>query len=50
MREWINEIRMRSAKPLVMEIPGAEPAPKTLSLRELIESAVGIRLGVEGRS
>lgn len=45
MREKVDQLKMEMAKPLVLDIPGSKPAPKGRSLRDLVEEAVGIRLG-----
>ena len=40
----MNQLKMRSAVPLVVEIPGPEgPAPDEPSLREVIQRAVGVK-------
>ncbi len=50
-RQWadqmgpkLNQLKMTTLKPVVVEIPGSEPEPAGRSLRELVEEAIGIRL------
>ncbi len=50
-RQWadqmgpkLNQLKMTTLKPVVVEIPGSEPEPTGRSLRELVEEAIGIRL------
>lgn len=45
LREKMDRLKMSGAEPLVLSIPSAEPAAEGRSLRELVEEAVGIRLG-----
>lgn len=46
MRKEIDRLKMEAVEPLVLEIPGGEPAPSGPSLRELVRQAVGIRLSM----
>jgi V/A-type H+-transporting ATPase subunit F len=48
LREVVTELRMALAEPILLEIPGSEPGPAGPSLRQLVESAVGIELGGAG--
>lgn len=50
-RQWaaqmgteLNQLKMTTLKPVVVEIPGSEPEPAGRTLRELVEEALGIRL------
>lgn len=45
LREWVDELKMTSLHPVVLEIPSSEPAPSGRSLRRLVQEAIGIRLG-----
>ncbi len=47
MRERVDQLKMETAKPLVLDIPGSTPAPSGRSLREFVEEAVGVRLSHE---
>jgi V/A-type H+-transporting ATPase subunit F len=48
MREKVDQLKMEMAEPLVLEVPGSAPEPTGPSLRELVEKAVGVRLGELG--
>jgi V/A-type H+-transporting ATPase subunit F len=48
LRDEVSQLRMTLTEPILLEIPGSEPAPAGPSLRELVESAVGIELGAGG--
>lgn len=41
-----DRLKMESEKPLVLEIPGSQPAPSRQSLMELVQQAVGIPLSI----
>jgi V/A-type H+-transporting ATPase subunit F len=45
MADKINHLKMASAQPVILEIPGSEPSPAGKSLRQLVQEAVGISLG-----
>lgn len=45
MRETVDELKMTRMHPLVLEIPGEGTEAGGRSLRELVQQAVGIRLG-----
>lgn len=46
IRERVDAIRFERARPLIVEIPGPEgPLPGRKSLRQLVQEAVGIRVG-----
>lgn len=47
MREHVNELKMTSTEPLVLDIPGSEPAEQGPSLHELLEQALGMRIARE---
>lgn len=42
MREMVNNLKMQSMKPLVIEIPGAEMQPAEESFEDLVRRAIGI--------
>ena len=44
MREKVDQLKKDIPQPLVLDIPGSEPAAKGRSLREFVQEAVGIRL------
>ena len=45
-RERIDQLKVSSLAPLVVEIPGAEEAPHAAqSLHEFVQRAIGVRLG-----
>jgi V/A-type H+-transporting ATPase subunit F len=48
LQDVVSELRMSLAQPILLEIPGSEAGPAGPSLRELVESAVGIELGTGG--
>ncbi len=45
MQERIDRLKMTTLQPVILEIPGAIPAPSSHSLRALVQEAVGMRLG-----
>jgi V/A-type H+-transporting ATPase subunit F len=46
IRDRVDAIRMTSARPLIVEIPGPEgPAAGRKRLREFVQEAVGIHVG-----
>jgi len=45
MRERVDQLKGQMAEPLVLEIPGSAPEAEGQSLRELVEEAIGIRIG-----
>lgn len=48
IRPLVDEIRMERARPLITEIPGPEgPMPGHKTLRQMVQEAVGIRIGQE---
>ena len=48
IREDVDRIRLELDRPLIVEIPGPEgPMPGRKTLRQLVQEAVGIRLGQE---
>ena len=45
IREEVDRVRLEGARPLVVEVPGPEgPSKEKVSLRRLIQQAVGIRV------
>lgn len=51
VRELVDDIRMNRDRPLIVEIPGREgPMPGRKTLRQLVQEAVGIRIGQEESS
>jgi V/A-type H+-transporting ATPase subunit F len=48
LHDVMSELRMNLTEPILLEIPGSEPGPAGPSLRELVESAVGVELGTGG--
>jgi vacuolar-type H+-ATPase subunit F/Vma7 len=45
-RERVDQLKVSSLTPLLVEIPGATPAEVTPTpLRDLVQRAVGVRLG-----
>ena len=48
IRPLVDEIRIERGEPLIVEIPGPDgPLPGRKTLRQLVQEAVGIRLGQE---
>jgi V/A-type H+-transporting ATPase subunit F len=48
IRQDVDRIRLELDRPLIVEIPGPEgPMPGRKTLRQLVQEAVGIRLGQE---
>jgi len=48
VRELVDDVRMNRDRPLIVEVPGREgPMPGRKTLRQLVQEAVGIRLGQE---
>jgi len=48
IRELVDDIRMNRNRPLIVEIPGPQgPMPGRKTLRQLVQEAVGIRIGQE---
>lgn len=48
IRSLVDEIRMERARPLITEIPGPEGSmPGHKTLRQMVQEAVGIRIGQE---
>jgi V/A-type H+-transporting ATPase subunit F len=48
IRELVDDIRMNRDRPLIVEIPGPQgPMPGRKTLRQLVQEAVGIRIGQE---
>ncbi|HUU32147.1 MAG TPA: V-type ATP synthase subunit F [Phycisphaerae bacterium] len=51
VRELVDDVRMNRSQPLIVEIPGPQgPMPGRKTLRQLVQEAVGIRLGQEESS
>lgn len=51
VRELVDDVRMNRDRPLIVEIPGPQgPMPGRKTLRQLVQEAVGIRLGQEESS
>ncbi|HUX00103.1 MAG: V-type ATP synthase subunit F [Phycisphaerae bacterium] len=47
-RSLVDEVRLARPRPLIVEIPGPQgPMPGRKTLRQLVQEAVGIRLGRE---
>lgn len=44
MREKINNLKMQSMKPLVVEIPGSQMQPAGESIEDLVRRAIGISI------
>jgi len=44
LRDEVNRLKMSSLHPLVMEIPGSETTAPELSISEMVERAIGIKL------
>ena len=48
VRELVDDVRMNRDRPLIVEIPGPQgPMPGRKTLRQLVQEAVGIRIGHE---
>jgi len=48
VRELVDDVRMNRDRPLIVEIPGPQgPMPGRKTLRQLVQEAVGIRIGQE---
>ncbi len=48
IRSQVDAIRLERDQPLIVEIPGPDgPLPGRKSLRQLVQEAVGMRLGAE---
>ena len=48
VRELVDDIRMNRNRPLIVEIPGPQgPMPGRKTLCQLVQEAVGIRIGQE---
>jgi V/A-type H+-transporting ATPase subunit F len=48
IRSQVDTIRLERDQPLIVEIPGPDgPLPGRKSLRQLVQEAVGMRLGAE---
>lgn len=48
IRPLVDEIRINRSRPLITEIPGPDgPLPGRKTLRQLVQEAVGIRIGQE---
>ncbi len=46
IRQQVDAIRLERERPLIVEIPGPEgPLPGRKSLRQLVQEAVGMRVG-----
>ncbi|HET6442665.1 MAG TPA: V-type ATP synthase subunit F [Phycisphaerae bacterium] len=51
VRELVDDVRMNRDRPLIVEIPGPQgPMPGRKTLRQLVQEAVGIRIGQEESS
>jgi V/A-type H+-transporting ATPase subunit F len=51
VRELVDDVRMNRDRPLIVEVPGPQgPMPGRKTLRQLVQEAVGIRLGQEESS
>lgn len=49
IRSLVDEIRVERSRPLIAEIPGPDgPMPGRKTLQQLVQEAVGIRIGQEG--
>ena len=47
-RSFVDEVRLTRSRPLIVEIPGPQgPMPGRKTLRQLVQEAIGIRLGHE---
>jgi len=44
LRERIDALKVKSLSPLVVEIPGEKASSAPLSLKELVQRSIGIRL------
>jgi len=48
VRSLVDDIRLNRSRPLIAEIPGPDgPMPGRKTLRQLVQEAVGIRIGHE---
>jgi V/A-type H+/Na+-transporting ATPase subunit F len=48
IRQQVEAIRLQRNQPLLVEIPGPEgPLPGRKSLRQLVQEAVGVAVGIE---
>jgi V/A-type H+-transporting ATPase subunit F len=48
IRPQVDQIRMERSRPLIVEIPGPEgPVTVRKSLRQFVQEAVGLRVGLE---
>ena len=48
IRPLVDDIRVNRSRPLITEIPGPDgPMPGRKTLRQLVQEAVGIRIGQE---
>jgi V/A-type H+-transporting ATPase subunit F len=48
VRELVDDVRMNRDRPLIVEVPGPQgPMPGRKTLRQLVQEAVGIRIGQE---
>ncbi len=51
IREIVDEIRVERTRPLIAEIPGpGGPMPGRKTLQQLVQEAVGIRIGQEEKT
>lgn len=51
IRDLVDEIRVERTRPLIAEIPGPDgPMPGRKTLQQLVQEAVGIRIGQEEKT
>ncbi len=49
IRQQVDAVRQERSQPLIVEIPGIEgPLPGRKAIRQIVQEAVGIRIGSEG--
>ncbi len=44
MRDFVDQLKMKSIRPLLMEIPSSKLEPQGKSLNELVKEALGVQL------
>ncbi len=50
MQDRVDELKMNSRRPLVLDIPGPGTQPRGESLRELVEKVIGLQIAKDGGS
>jgi vacuolar-type H+-ATPase subunit F/Vma7 len=46
MRDDVDRLKASTLEPLLVEIPGSQPGRGNISLRTLVQNALGIRLEI----